>query len=70
MNTPLCKCGYPVMVHESWHAAYDDGGSIDSFEVELHYDTECELCCEERLKDAEADRFINYQKDQADELPF
>lgn len=70
MNTPLCQCGKPVMVHESWHANYDDGGSVDSFEVELHYDKECEDCCRERHEDAEADRFINYQKDEGHDLPF
>ena len=61
------------MVHESWHAAYDDGGSVDSFEVELHYDIECEQCSEERhnaYMEWIADKDVLYPEGRTDELPF
>jgi hypothetical protein len=32
------------MVHESWSANYDDGGSVDSFDVDIEYDVVCERC--------------------------
>jgi len=41
---PMCTCGQPVMVHESWSANYDDGGSVDSFDVDIEYDVVCERC--------------------------
>jgi hypothetical protein len=41
---PLCACGEPVMVHESWSPCYDDGGSVDSFDVDITYDTVCDMC--------------------------
>jgi hypothetical protein len=32
------------MMHESWSANYDDGGSVDSFDVDIEYDVVCERC--------------------------
>ena len=39
---PMCACGLPVMMHESWSANYNDGGSVDSFDVDIEYDVVCE----------------------------
>ena len=41
---PLCACGQPVLVHEWRVPNYDDGGGLDSFDIEYEFDSECGNC--------------------------
>jgi hypothetical protein len=41
---PLCTCGQPVLVHEWRVPNYDDGGGLDSFDIEYEFDSECGNC--------------------------
>ena len=37
---PLCACGQPVLVHEWKVPNYDDGGGLDSFDIEYEFDSD------------------------------
>lgn len=61
---PLCACGAPVLVHEWKVPNYDDGGGLDSFEIECEFDSECGNCYIKR------ETAHNMNQDCEDDLPF
>jgi hypothetical protein len=67
---PMCACGLPVIMHESWSACYDDGGSVDSFEVDIEYDVVCEICYIRAPHMSTYERPTRDIKPTKDELPF
>jgi hypothetical protein len=58
------------MVHESWSACYDDGGSVDSFEVDIEYDVVCDMCYIRAPHMSSHQRPSIVIEPKKDELPF
>ena len=50
MNTPLCQCGKPVMVHACSYPTYDDEGQLETVEMYEEFDSECADCREDAIK--------------------
>lgn len=50
MNTPLCQCGKPVMVHVCSYPTYDDGGGLETVEMYEEYASECAACHQYAIK--------------------
>ena len=66
---PVCACGQPVMVHESWSPCYDDGGGMDSIDIDISFDTECDICYIKRMEQKHISKQIVIEPDE-DDLPF
>ena len=66
---PLCACGAPVSVHEYPVPCYDDGGSLDSVDFIIEYDTECDICYIAALPVPVSIANIVIESDE-DDLPF
>jgi hypothetical protein len=67
---PICTCGQPVLVHETWSANYDDGGSVDSFDVDIEYDVVCDMCYIRAPHRSTYQRPTRAIEPTEDELPF
>jgi hypothetical protein len=63
---PKCECGADVHAELQYLPVYDDGGSVDCFEVDVMYYDECGDCYSIA---AEAE-LINRGHYVEDELPF
>ena len=71
---PLCACGAPVLVNEWKVPNYDDGGGLDSFEIECEYEDVCGRCYIKRetqfLSQLRRPMVNEDDEDSEDDLPF
>ena len=66
---PLCACGAPVVVNEWRVPNYDDGGGLDSFDIEYAFEDVCGNCYIKRETMDILGLFSEPQETE-DDLPF
>jgi hypothetical protein len=64
---PLCACGQPVHILEWTVPNYDDGGGLDSCEIEYEYEDMCVKCYIKRERSFVSQPSIS---EDEDDLPF
>jgi cytolysin (calcineurin-like family phosphatase) len=71
---PKCKCGQEVHTEDYFVPCYDDGGGLDSFDVELEIYDRCIDCL--RQSDVEYESVVHRhevwrkRQEETDDLPF